>query len=118
MKFIERSHAADKPFFVWFNTTGMHYRTHPAEKDRGKSNGQGFYNDVMVAHDEKVGRLLEQLDQLKIAGNTIVVYSTDNGVHYNTWPLIEQDPDVWAARVESETDTKAHVLKPGGQLSL
>ena len=86
MKFIERSHAEKSPFFVWFNTVGMHYRTHPAETDLGKSNNQGPYNDVMVAHDEKVGSLLDQLDRLGIAENTIVVYSTDNGVHYNTWP--------------------------------
>ena len=86
LKFIDRSHAEGKPFFVWFNTTGMHYITHPSPKDLGKSNGQGFYNDVMVAHDEKVGVLLERLDQLDIADNTIVFYSTDNGVHYNTWP--------------------------------
>jgi arylsulfatase A-like enzyme len=83
--FIDRSHAADAPFFVWVNTTGMHFRTHRAEKHKGKS-GQGFYNDVMVAHDELVGSLLQQLDELGIADNTIVFYSTDNGVHYNTWP--------------------------------
>jgi arylsulfatase len=76
---------ADKPFFVWVNTTGMHFRTHPAEKHLGKS-GQDFYNDVMVAHDELVGQMLDQLDELGIADNTIVFYSTDNGVHYNTWP--------------------------------
>jgi arylsulfatase len=63
----------------------MHFRTHPAKKHLGKS-GQDFYNDVMVAHDELVGELLDQLDELKIADNTIVFYSTDNGVHYNTWP--------------------------------
>ena len=63
----------------------MHFRTHIAEKNIGKS-GQGFYNDVMVAHDELVGEMLTQLDELKIADNTIVMYSTDNGVHFNTWP--------------------------------
>ena len=84
-KFIDKSVKADKPFFVWLNTTGMHFRTHPAEKHLGKS-GQDFYNDVMVAHDELVGEMLDQLDELKIADNTIVFYSTDNGVHYNTWP--------------------------------
>jgi arylsulfatase len=63
----------------------MHFRTHPAEKHLGKS-GQDFYNDVMVAHDELVGEMLDQLDELGIADNTIVFYSTDNGVHYNTWP--------------------------------
>ena len=84
-KFIDKSVKADKPFFVWLNTTGMHFRTHPAQKHLGKS-GQDFYNDVMVAHDELVGEMLDQLDELKVADNTIVFYSTDNGVHYNTWP--------------------------------
>jgi len=83
--FIDRSHAAARPFFVWVNTAGMHFRTHRAAKHAGKS-GQGFYNDVMVAHDELVGSLLDQLDELGIADNTIVMYSTDNGVHFNTWP--------------------------------
>ncbi|MCX2972519.1 arylsulfatase [Halieaceae bacterium IMCC8485] len=84
-KFIDKSVKADKPFFVWLNTTGMHFRTHPAKKHLGKS-GQDYYNDVMVAHDELVGLMLDQLDELGIAENTIVFYSTDNGVHYNTWP--------------------------------
>jgi arylsulfatase len=84
-KFIDKSVKADKPFFVWLNTTGMHFRTHPATKHLGKS-GQDFYNDVMVAHDELVGQMLDQLDDLGIADDTIVFYSTDNGVHYNTWP--------------------------------
>ena len=83
--FIDRAVSSDTPFFAWVNTTGMHFRTHRAEKHKGKS-GQGFYNDVMVAHDELVGELLTQLDDLGIADNTIVFYSTDNGVHYNTWP--------------------------------
>jgi arylsulfatase len=84
-KFVDTQTRADKPFFVWLNTTGMHFRTHRAEKNKGKS-GQGFYNDVMVAHDELVGQMLDQLDALGIADNTIVMYSTDNGVHFNTWP--------------------------------
>ena len=83
--FIERNHDAGRPFFAWVNTTGMHFRTHRAAKHKGKS-GQGFYNDVMVAHDELVGSLLDQLDTLGIAEDTIVFYSTDNGVHFNTWP--------------------------------
>jgi len=85
MDFVDRSARAGKPFFAWVNTTGMHFRTHPDPKHLGKS-GQDFYNDVMVAHDELVGQMLDQLDELGIAGNTIVFYSTDNGVHYNTWP--------------------------------
>ena len=83
--FIDESHTADKPFFVWFNSTAMHYYTHPSPKALGKS-GQGFYNDVMVQHDEHVGALLKKIDELGISDNTIVIYSTDNGPHYNTWP--------------------------------
>ena len=84
-KFIDKAVTEDKPFFVWLNTTGMHFRTHPSQENLGKS-GQGPYNDVMVGHDELIGEMLDQLDDLKIADNTIVFYSTDNGVHYNTWP--------------------------------
>jgi arylsulfatase len=83
--FIDKAHKDGKPFFLWYNTTAMHFRTHCAEKHRGKS-GQGFYNDVMVAHDEHIGQMLAKLDELGIADNTIVMYSTDNGPHYNTWP--------------------------------
>ncbi len=85
LDFIDRAHKAGKPFFVWYNTSAMHFRTHCAGKHEGKS-GQGFYNDVMVAHDENIGRMLGKLDELGIAGNTIVMYSTDNGPHYNSWP--------------------------------
>jgi arylsulfatase len=63
----------------------MHFRTHCAKKHEGKS-GQGFYNDVMVAHDEHIGQMLKKLDDLGIADDTIVMYSTDNGPHYNSWP--------------------------------
>jgi arylsulfatase len=98
-KFVAKSVKANKPFFVWVNTTGMHFRTHPAKKHLGKS-GQGFYNDIMVAHDELVGELLDQLDELKIADNTIVFYSTDNGVHFNTWP----DAGVTPFRSEKNTN--------------
>jgi arylsulfatase len=98
-KFVDTAVKADKPFFVWLNTTGMHFRTHPAEKHIGKS-GQGPYNDVMVAHDELIGEMLDQLDDLKIAENTIVMYSTDNGVHFNTWP----DAGVTPFRSEKNTN--------------
>jgi len=83
--FIDQNAKAGKPFFLWYNTTAMHFRTHCAEKHKGKS-GQGDYNDVMVAHDENIGVMLARLDELGIADNTIVVYSTDNGPHYNSWP--------------------------------
>ncbi len=85
LRFIDEAHEADQPFFMWYNTTAMHFRTHTAEKHEGKS-GQGFYNDAMVAHDEHIGEMLNKLDELGIAEDTIVMYSTDNGPHYNTWP--------------------------------
>ena len=85
LDFINKCNDSDTPFFLWYNTTAMHFRTHCAEKHREKS-GQGDYNDVMVAHDENIGRMLGKLDELGIADDTIVMYSTDNGVHYNSWP--------------------------------
>jgi len=85
LRFIDEAHQADKPFFMWYNTTAMHFRTHPAAKHKGKS-GQDDYGDVMVAHDENIGRMLDKLDELGIADNTIVMYSTDNGPHFNSWP--------------------------------
>jgi arylsulfatase len=100
LRFIDDAHKAGKPFLVWWNTTAMHFRTHPAEKHKGKSNGQGDYNDVMVAHDENVGQMLNKLDELGIADDTIVMYSTDNGVHYNTWP----DAGITPFRSEKNTN--------------
>ena len=99
LAFIEKAHQADKPFFVWYNTTAMHFRTHCADKHKGKS-GQGPYNDVMVAHDENIGRMLDKLDELGIADNTIVMYSTDNGPHYNSWP----DAGITPFRSEKNTN--------------
>ena len=72
---------AGKPFFVWWNGTRMHFRTHVKEELRGIS-GQDEYADGMVEHDMHVGKLLDLLDELGIADNTIVFYSTDNGPHY------------------------------------
>ena len=86
LAFIDKVHKDGKPFFLWYNTTAMHFRTHAAPKHKGKSGGQGEYNDVMVAHDENIGRMLAKLDELGIADDTIVMYSTDNGPHYNSWP--------------------------------
>ncbi len=84
-EFIRQAHNDDKPFFVWWNSTHMHFKTHVPESARGIS-GQGFYADAMVLHDNAVGQLLDLLDELGIAEDTIVLYSTDNGPHYNTWP--------------------------------
>ena len=100
LRFIDEQHKAEKPFFLWYNTTGMHFRTHPAAKHKGKSNGQGDYNDVMVAHDEHIGQMLNKLDELGIAEDTIVMYSTDNGVHYNSWP----DAGITPFRSEKNTN--------------
>jgi arylsulfatase len=85
IQFIENAVANDQPFFVWWNSTHMHFRTHIPEDKEGIS-GQGYYADAMVLHDQAVGRLLDKLDELGITNDTIVLYSTDNGPHYNTWP--------------------------------
>jgi len=85
--FIKKQHDAGKPFFVWWNGTRMHFRTHVKDEHTGISGPSGDeYHDGMVEHDMHVGALLKQLDDLGIADNTIVLYSTDNGPHYNTWP--------------------------------
>jgi len=83
--FIQRQASSGKPFFVWWNGTRMHFRTHVKDEHRGIS-GQDEYSDGMVEHDMHVGELLKLLDDLGIADNTLVMYSTDNGPHYNTWP--------------------------------
>lgn len=85
--FIKRQNAAGKPFFVWWNGTRMHLRTHVRAEHRGKyTHGDSEYIDGMIEHDLTVGELLKVIDDLGIADNTIVVYSTDNGPHMNTWP--------------------------------
>lgn len=83
--FIGRNAKADKPFFVWFNTTRMHVFTHLKPSSLGKT-GKGIHADGMVEHDAMVGELLKQLDDLKIADNTIVIYTTDNGAEIALWP--------------------------------
>jgi len=85
--FIKRQTAAGKPFFCWFNATRMHLRTHVRAEHRGKyTHGDSEYIDGMIEHDLTIGDILKALDDLGIADNTIVVYSTDNGPHMNTWP--------------------------------
>ena len=82
--FINRAHAAEKPFFVWFNPSRMHFYTHIRPEHVGISGPNGnFYSDGMVELDNMVGSLLDQLDELGIADNTIVINSTDNGPHYS-----------------------------------
>jgi len=82
--FITRQVKAGKPFFVWWNGTRMHFRTHVRADRRHPGNDE--YTDGMIEHDMHVGELLELLDDLGVADDTIVQYSTDNGPHFNTWP--------------------------------
>jgi arylsulfatase A-like enzyme len=85
LEFIEKAVADDKPFFVWWNSTRMHIWTHLKKESEGVT-GLGVYPDGMVEHDGHVGQLLDKLDELGIADNTIVMYSTDNGAEVMSWP--------------------------------
>jgi arylsulfatase A-like enzyme len=86
-EFIEKQHKAGKPMFVWVNFTHMHFRTHPKPESVGQSGRwQSEYHDAMIDHDKNVGTVLRKIDELGMAENTIVMYSTDNGPHMNTWP--------------------------------
>ena len=89
--FIKRQNTADTPFFVWWSGTRMHFRTHVKPELRGIS-GQDEYSDGMVEHDMHIGQFLDLLDELGIADDTMVFYSTDNGPHYNTWPDAASTP--------------------------
>ena len=91
--FIKRAHANDEPFFVWLNTTWMHFRVHPPKEILGQAGRwQSYYHDAMVEHDKQVGQMLDLLDELGIAEDTIVMYSTDNGPHMNSWPDAAMTP--------------------------
>jgi arylsulfatase A-like enzyme len=84
---MKRQKEAGKPFFCWYNSTRMHLRTHVRGEHRGKyPHGDSEYLDGMIEHDNTIGTLLKSLDDMGIAENTIVVYTTDNGPHMNTWP--------------------------------
>jgi len=98
--YIKKQAASDKPFFVWMCFTHMHVYTHITDAERGQSGMPGNeYADAMVQHDRDVGKLLDLLDQLKIADNTIVVYTTDNGPNQFSWP------DAATTPFRSEKDT-------------
>jgi arylsulfatase A-like enzyme len=99
IRFMEDAHTSGKPFFIWWNATHMHFRTHVRPQDAGRT-GQGFYNDAMAYHDECVGRLLDKLDAMGITDDTIVMYSTDNGPHFNSWP----DAGITPFRSEKNTN--------------
>jgi arylsulfatase len=85
LDFMDRQHAANRPMFVWLNATRMHLYTHVPQSWRGRS-GLNEYADGMLQHDDWVGKILKKIDDLGIADNTIVVYTTDNGPHFNAWP--------------------------------
>jgi arylsulfatase A-like enzyme len=91
--FIQRQHQAGKPFFVWVNFTHMHFRTHTKPSSIGQSGRwQSPYHDTMIDHDKNVGGVLKAIDDLGIANNTFVMYSTDNGPHMNSWPDAAMTP--------------------------
>jgi len=85
LDFMQRSKDSGKPFFIWWNSTRMHIWTHLKPESEGKT-GLGIYPDGMVEHDGHVGQLLDRLEELGLADNTIVMYSTDNGAEAMSWP--------------------------------
>jgi arylsulfatase len=91
--YIDRQVKAGKPFFLWVNFTHMHFRTH-AKPESLEQSGRWMseYADVMIDHDKNVGSVLKKLDDLGIAENTFVMYSTDNGPHMNSWPDAAMTP--------------------------
>ena len=95
-KFIEKAVKDDKPFFVWWSGTRMHFRTHVSPEKMASCKKQypraDEYTCGMLEHDAHIGEFLQQLDDLGIADNTIVFYSTDNGPHMNTWPDAAMTP--------------------------
>ncbi|MFY9632000.1 MAG: sulfatase-like hydrolase/transferase [Candidatus Cybelea sp.] len=85
--YMKRQQAAGRPFFCWFNSTRMHLRTHVRESHRGRyPHGDCEYIDGMMEHDDTIGKILNTLDEMGIADDTIVMYTSDNGPHMNTWP--------------------------------
>lgn len=85
LDFIDRQQKADKPWFCYFNPTRMHVWTHLKPESKGKT-GLGLYADGMVELDGYVGQLLQKLEDLGVADNTIVVFTTDNGAEVMSWP--------------------------------
>ena len=97
---ITAQEKSGKPWFCWVNTTHMHLRTHTKPESVGQAGlWQSRYHDTMIDHDKNVGQLLDTLDELGIAEDTFVMYSTDNGPHMNTWP------DAGMTPFRSEKDT-------------
>ena len=108
--FIQRQNKAGKPAFVWVNFTHMHLRTHTKPQSIGQAGPfQSPYHDTMIDHDKNVGQVLKALDDLKIADNTFVMYSTDNGPHMNSWP----DGAMTPFRSEKNTNWEGAYRVPG-----
>lgn len=87
VEYVKQQADGSEPFFMWTNFTHMHFRTHTKPESLGQAGRwQSFYHDTMIDHDQNVGQILDAIDEAGIADNTIVIYSTDNGPHMNTWP--------------------------------
>ncbi len=108
VQFIKKNHAANKPWFAWVATSRMHFYTHLKPESEGVT-GLGIFADGMVEHDGHVGQLLDLLEKLNIADNTIVVYTVDNGPHYNEWP----DGGLSPFRGEKNTNWEGGYRVPG-----
>lgn len=107
--FIERAHEAGKPFMAWFNPSRMHLWTHLKSESKENLEKYGLYGAGMLEHDKHVGILLDKLEELGIADNTIVVYTCDNGPHYNGWP----DGGISPFRGEKNTNWEGGFRVPG-----
>ncbi|ELR99358.1 arylsulfatase [Gloeocapsa sp. PCC 73106] len=93
VEYIKKQAAAGEPFFMWTNFTHMHFRTHTKPESLGQAGRwQSPYHDTMIDHDKNVGQILDALDETGLSENTIVIYSTDNGPHINTWPDAAMTP--------------------------
>ena len=118
IKFMDKAQADGKPFFVWFATTRMHTFTHVPEAYRDKVKQYTSYHDAygagVIQHDEEVGMVLKRLDEMGIADNTIVIYSTDNGVEHSTFPHGGTTPfrsekmTTWEGGVHRHENTTCH----------
>ena len=92
-EFLDKQVKANKPVFLWVNFTHMHFRTHTKPESLGQAGRwMGPYADTMIDHDRNVGTVLAKLKELGIEDNTIVMYSTDNGPHMNSWPDAAMTP--------------------------
>jgi len=93
VEYVKQHAGTGEPFFLWTNFTHMHFRTHTKPESLGQAGRwQSPYHDTMIDHDKNVGQILDAIDEMGIADNTIVFYATDNGPHMNTWPDAAMTP--------------------------